>query len=243
MEVRMPGEQRGRSRERAWRWWTPLAGASLLAALGVVLHPVARRHAREASGRVAQAARAPLEGSAMLAREGVRHAGRLLALPADRALELAREHVVAGLPEASDTKWRVASLVVRAMIASAVREGPERAGALLDDAGRAYADASTPSAGWDALTLREAVRRLLRSLEIDGDVRREDATVEVVTTGCAPLEAAEPADRAAICETVCGERLSLLHGLATQVGARIESPSRMGEGRPYCLRRLVLPGR
>jgi hypothetical protein len=222
-------------------WLLPVLGAAAVAAVGFVAHPGARRRARRAATLVTQVARGQLEGSAELAREGMRQFGRMLALPADRALQLAREHVVTGLPEAADTKWRVASFSFRATVSSALAAEPEIARALLDEAGRAYAQASAPQAGWDALTLREATRRLLHSLEMTGTEQRRSGTVEVVTTECALLEATPAERRPALCEAVCGEQASLLHGLAAAAGARIESPLRMGVGDPHCVRRLT-PG-
>lgn len=115
------------------------------------------------------------------------------------------------------------------------------AGAMLEEAGRTYGAASAPSSGWDGITLREAGRRLLSSLDAEGDDRRDGQCVELITVRCALPDATEEDRRAALCEAVCGERTSLLHGLAVAAGAGIESPDRMGAGAPRCVRRLRLP--
>jgi hypothetical protein len=235
-----------------------LLGLALLAGAAAFISPRARGVAREAAragGRTTAAGvtvarnlrkTADSVGEAGRHRAGTvtRGLGRALTLPVDRTLALAREHLMGELPEAADTKWRISQLALRAAVVSAAAGDADAGPAMLDDAGEAYGAASAPDGAWTPLHLLEAARRLTRALELDGGVHRSGRVIEIVTTGCAFLDVARAAPAGppgeAVCAAVCGESSSLLHGLASVAGARVETEQRMGAGDERCLRRLTM---
>lgn len=220
------------------------AFVAVLAGAMVALFPGPRRRAQRFAEELGQAAmeqakltmeslRPPVETMAQ-------RAGQTLTAPTDLTLALARERLLTGLPQAADTKWRVNNRLLREMITAAVLRDPRDAGALLEAAGQAYAVASRPDGGWSALTIHEAAIRIARALRFDGPVRRRGAAVELVTTACPLVRMVDRAHAPALCEAVCGEQASLLHGLAAGAGRAITSPQRMGNGDPYCVRQLLV---
>ena len=208
--------------------------------LGVAMTAVAaRQRLRQGAATVARVTADTLETSGELVERSVRGASRVALLPADATLALARDRVLAGLPEAADTKWRVTQLLFRALVVEQVARG-DAAGIDLDDTGAVYARASHPEGNWDQLTLRETLRRVTHALDLDGTISRSGDTIEVVTTACPLIDGAVAEQHPAVCEAVCGESASLLHGICSTAGGTLESPERMGLGASRCLRRVTL---
>ena len=168
-------------------------------------------------------------------------AARTFALPTDRTLQIARERLLTALPEAADTKWRIASLFLRETVRANVREHPLATGDALRAAGDAFMRVSEPETGWTSITILEACHRITRTLNMEGTVRRQGNEIDIVTTDCPFIVGVESANTASICEAVCGERASLLQGVTGAIGGRLESPRRMGDGHLYCIRSLQLP--
>ena len=221
-----------------------LAFLAVLAGAMVALFPGPRRRARRFAEEMGQAAMEQAKLTVESLRQPVetmaQRAGQTLTAPTDLTLALARERLLTGLPQAADTKWRVNNRLLREMITAAVLRDPAEAGALLEAAGQAYAAASRPDGGWSALTIHEAAIRMARALRFDGPVQRRADAVEIVTTACPLLRMVEPERTPLLCEAVCGEQASLLHGLAAGAGMQIDSPQRMGNGDRFCVRRLIL---
>lgn len=213
----------------------------LAAAIGALAVYRRRDQLRIAAGDVARRAAESLAAPTELATRSARQVGRIALLPADATLELARDRVLSGLPVPADAKWRVTNLLIRSTIIDAVGD-QSGIGEDLEAAGRIYAEASLPEGGWDALTLRETLRRVTHALDMVGAESRDGETVEVITTLCPIIEAADPALRPGVCDVVCGPGPSLLRGIATTAGARLEAPERMGDGDARCRRRLALGG-
>lgn len=219
------------------RWF--LGAALALGAVAAAATPSLRKRATESLSKASEFAGESLSASLRTLQEGATRIGRVALLPADRTLELARDRVLSGVPEAADTKWRTTGIVLRAAVVEAAGL-PSIAGPVLEVAGRTYAEASSPGAGWDAVTVREAVRRLTRSLDMEGSERRLNGDVESITTRCPLLDAAAAEERAQLCEAVCGEAQSLMHGLAGSAQWLLETPDRMGTGAAEC-RRIFRP--
>lgn len=215
------------------RWF--LGAAVAVGAVAAAASPSLRKRATKSLSKASEFAGESLSASLRTLQEGATRIGRVALLPADRTLELARDRVLSGVPEAADTKWRTTGIVLRATVVEAAGL-PSIAGPVLEVAGRTYAEASSPGAGWDAVTVREAVRRLTRSLDMEGSERRLNGDVESITTRCPLLDAAAPEERAQLCEVVCGEVQSLMQGLAGSAQWRLETPERMGTGAPQCRR-------
>jgi len=165
-------------------------------------------------------------------------ASRLLATPTDRMLEQARDRLLLLLPLAADTKWRTLHGLVVSFIVDLVRRDPDGAGAALARAGRRYATETDADGAWDTASVVEAAHRLTESLEMEGEVLRAGSLVTLVTRSCPLMAEAPEPDRSAVCEAVCGERASLLSGLAETARTALTSPQRMGDGAPHCLRHL-----
>jgi hypothetical protein len=211
------------------RWFF---GAILaVGAVAAAATPSLRKRATESLSKASEFAGESLR----TLQEGATRIGRVALLPADRTLELARDRVLSGVPEAADTKWRTAGIVLRATVVESIAT-PVAAGPVLEVAGRTYAEASSPGAGWDAVTVREAVRRLTRSLDMEGSEHRLNGDVESRTTSCPLLDAADEVERAQLCEAVCGAEHSLMQGLAASAHWQLETPQRMGTGAAECVR-------
>jgi hypothetical protein len=215
------------------RWFF---GAVLaVGAIAAAASPSLRKRATDSLSKASELAGDSLSASLRTLQQGATRFGHVVLLPADRTLELARDRVLSGVPEAADTKWRTAGIVLRATVVESIG-APATAGAVLEVAGRTYAEASSPGAGWDAVTVREAVRRLTRSLDMEGSERRLNGDVESRTTRCPLLDATEASEQAQLCEAVCGEQHSLMHGLAASASWQLETPERMGTGAEECIR-------
>lgn len=190
--------------------------AAVLGLVGAASHPHVRRHAGEALGG----------------------ASRLLTTPTDRVLEQARDRLLLVLPLAADTKWRTLRGLVVSLIVDLVQRDGAAAGVTLSRVGRHYAEATDADEVWDTASVVEAAHRLTESLEMEGELLRAGPVVRLVTRACPLVEAAPAASRSAVCEAVCGERASLLSGLAQSARAALASPQRMGDGAPHCVREL-----
>lgn len=198
---------------RAW-----LTTVALLGVVSAASHPRVRRHAGEALGG----------------------ASRLLTTPTDRVLEQARDRLLLVLPLAADTKWRALRGLVACLIVDLVQRDAAAAGTTLAHVGQRYAEETDADGVWDAASVVEAAHRLTESLEMEGEVLRAGSVVTLVTRSCPLVEASPPASRSAVCEAVCGERASLLSGLAASARVALTSPQRMGDGAPHCVRELDL---
>lgn len=226
----MTGDRKLESRAGRIGWAIGLGAA--------VAAVVARRRLRQGAATVARVAADTLETSSVLVERSVRSAGRVALLPADATLAVARERVLAGLPEAADTKWRAAQLVLRASVVNGVARGAEP-GVDLDVAGAVFANATRPEGVWDDVTLGEALRRVTHTLDLEGSITRDGTTIEVVTTHCPLIDGAPEDERPGICDAVCGESQSLLHGIAQIAEASWESVEQMGRGADRCVRRAT----
>ena len=196
-------------------WCSLVSGAGVV---GLFLRPESREHTRRTAARVA--------GGTMTA------VGR----PADQFLMQARTRLLAALPIAADTKWRIAESLFRKLVVEFVRSDPASSAAVLHEVGRRIAQETDPDEAWNVLTLAEAIQRLTQTLDMEGITRRGHAEVTLHTSTCPLIATAGGAEMPGICDAVCGEGSSLFAGLASGAGSAFSSPQRMGDGDTKCLR-------
>lgn len=198
--------------------------------------PLTIRRAAAGINATVNAAGAGLRASPQAGARAVQKLGRHATEPLNQSLDMARDRLLTGLPEAADTKWRIKGVVLRAILAAQVGDGAAHAGNALHAAGVVYAQSALRGYSPTRRLLRETVFRLARSLDMESSARVRGNTVELFTTHCLFILEVEEHERPAMCEAVCGARASLFEGIAAHAGDAYAAPLRMGDGDSHCLR-------